>query len=65
MESDHMELPVPDIKSELIDLSGCSLEDLRSYDEESLAPSLDRMLNQVHRPRGNFSGGGNPPDRVD
>jgi hypothetical protein len=65
MESNHMELPVPDIESELIDLSGCSLEDLRSRDEECLATSLDRLLSQVHRPRGNFSGGGNPPDRVD
>jgi hypothetical protein len=64
MESDHMELPGPDIESELIDLSGCSLEDLRSRDEESLATSLDRLLSQVHRTRGNF-GDSNPPDRVD
>ncbi len=60
-----MELPVPDIESELIDLSGCSLEDLRLRDEESLATSLDRLLSQVYRPRGNFSGGGGEPDRVD
>jgi FXSXX-COOH protein len=59
-----MELPVPDIESELPDLSDCSLEDLRSRDEESLAASLDRLLSQVHRPRGNFAGSGSP-DRVD
>jgi hypothetical protein len=64
MESDYMELPVPDIESELIDLSGCSLEDLRSRDDGPLAASLDRLLSQVQRPRGNF-GDSNPPDRVD
>jgi hypothetical protein len=60
-----MDLPKPDIESELIDLTGCSVEDLRSRDAESLAVSLDRLLGQVQQPRGNFSGGGGPPDRVD
>jgi hypothetical protein len=60
-----MDQPAPDIESELIDLTGCSLKDLHLRDEEFLATSLDRLLRQVHRPRGNFSGGGGEPDRVD
>ena len=50
--------------SDLLDLSGCSLEELRSKDRDLLARSADRVLQQVRRPRGNYGGSG-PPGRVD
>jgi hypothetical protein len=61
---DSAVLPPQDLESELIDLTGCSIRALRSWDRESLTPSLIRLLRQVYRPRGNF-GGADPPDRVD
>jgi len=53
-----------DLESDLIDLAGCSLADLRVQDDEALASSLDQLLQQVDRPRGNF-GGSDPPGRAD
>jgi hypothetical protein len=62
--SDGVELAAADLQSDLIDLSGYSLKDLRYLHRNHLASALDRLLAQVFRPRGNF-GGGDPPDRVD
>jgi hypothetical protein len=59
-----MDLPPRDLGSDVIDLSGCELEDLRAQDIESFMPSLERLLKQVYRPRDNFAGGG-PPGRAD
>jgi hypothetical protein len=59
-----MDLPSHDLESDMIDLTKFSLADLRSWDLDLLAPSLDRLLRQVCRPRGNL-GGTDPPGRAD
>jgi hypothetical protein len=51
------------VATELIDLTGISLATLRTCDERLLAPSLDRVLRLVDRPRPNLGTG--PPGRVD
>jgi hypothetical protein len=63
-ESGGMDLPSRDLGSDVIDLSGCTLEDLRSRDIDSLMSPLGRLLEQVYRPRVNFDGTG-PPGRAD
>jgi hypothetical protein len=55
--------PSDDIQSELIDLTGISMEDLRHCDRSTLESSLEPLLRQVERPRHNFGSG--PPGRVD
>lgn len=60
-----MDFPSHDLGSDLIDLTICSLEDLRSLDIESFSAPRDRLLRQVYRPRGNFGGGEGGPDRAD
>lgn len=52
------------VPTELIDLTGVSMAELRICDESALAPSLDRVLRQVERPRANINESG-PPGRVD
>jgi hypothetical protein len=53
-----------ELVTELIDISELSIAELRSCDESILAPSLDRIMRQINRPRGNISESG-PPGRVD
>ena len=53
-----------DLESEVIDLTGCSLEDLRDHGIDALGSYVDIFLRQVYRPRGNF-GDHNPPGRAD
>jgi hypothetical protein len=53
-----------ELVTELIDVSELSIAELRSCDESILAPSLDRIMRQINRPRGNISESG-PPGRVD
>jgi len=53
------------LESDLIDLTVCSLREIWSLDIRFVAVSLDRLLRQVNRPRGNFAGGGGEPDRID
>jgi hypothetical protein len=48
----------------LIDLSDISIAELRDCDERIIAPSRERILRQINRPRGNISESG-PPGRVD
>jgi FXSXX-COOH protein len=52
------------VPTELIDLTGISLAALRTCDKRLLAASLDRVLRQLDRPRGNIRESG-PPGRVD
>jgi hypothetical protein len=56
-------LQARDLESDLLDLTGCYLDDLRSVDPELLAQSLGRQLTRIFRIRDNFSS--DQPDRVD
>jgi len=56
--------PPRKVPTELIDLTGISLAALRTYDERLLAASLDHVLRQIDRPRGNIRESG-PPGRAD
>jgi hypothetical protein len=56
---DHDQLS---LKSEVIDLAGLSIADLRSQDDELLVSSGSRLLRQVYRATGNF--GPNDPPQV-
>jgi hypothetical protein len=53
-----------DVETELIDLSDVSLTMLRECDRSLLEASLERVLDQVDRPRANIGSSG-PPGRVD
>jgi hypothetical protein len=48
------------LKSEVLDLTGVSIADLRSHDDELLVSSSSRLLRQVYRATGNF-GPADPP----
>jgi hypothetical protein len=48
------------LKSEVLDLTGLSIADLRSHDDELLVSSGSGLLRQVYRPTGNF-GPADPP----
>lgn len=52
------------VPTELIDLTGLSIVELRHCDKNVLRPSLDRVMRQVERPRANINEAG-PPGRVD
>jgi hypothetical protein len=54
---------LPDVETDLVDLTDESLSTLRNCDAELLAPSLRRLLLQVERPRVNIGSG--PPGRSD
>lgn len=43
------------LKSEVLDLTGLSIADLRSQDDELLICSGSRLLRQVYRPTGNVT----------
>ncbi|MDR7274338.1 hypothetical protein [Catenuloplanes atrovinosus] len=53
-----------DVITELIDLSDCTLRDLRLKDDLVPAAAVRRALRQVERPRANLGGSG-PPGRAD
>lgn len=54
-----------ELLTELIDLGGWSLEDLRSSSRHNeLEAMLQRILGQVERPRANLGSSG-PPGRAD
>lgn len=59
-----MDLPSGDLRTELIDLTDASIEDLRDGDETVFEPSLRRLLPQIERARANIGSTG-PPGRVD
>jgi len=52
-----------DVRTNLVDLTETSFEDLRGYDDAIFEPSLIRFLRQVERPRANVGSG--QPDRID
>jgi hypothetical protein len=52
------------VEAALIDLSELTIMALRTCDEDVLAPSIQRVLAQIERPRVNISGSG-PPGRAD
>ncbi|GAA3731531.1 hypothetical protein GCM10022225_11750 [Plantactinospora mayteni] len=52
-----------DVETELVDLSNDSLATLAGRDQELLARPLQRVMDQVERPRSNIGSG--PPGRVD
>jgi hypothetical protein len=54
-----------DFESELIDLTGCSLAELRSCDGWMLAESVNWLIRQIDRPRSNYGGGTGGPTRAD
>ncbi|MCM4082843.1 hypothetical protein [Paractinoplanes hotanensis] len=53
-----------DTQTEMIDLAGYSLGDLRNDRSHELAEAVRVVLRQVARPRANL-GGGSPPGRAD
>ena len=59
-----MEQSARPVATELVDLTQISIERLRTCDESLLGGSLDRIMQQVERPRGNISESG-PPGRAD
>lgn len=59
-----MDHPSEEVRTALIDLTETSFESVRAFDRNLLAPSLDRLLRQIERPRVNIGGSG-PPGRVD
>lgn len=59
-----MDLPFRQVQTELIDLTRISISNLRTCDKSLLAPSLNRVLQQIERPRANISES-SPPGRVD
>ena len=63
-ETSAVEQPPRQAPTELIDLSDISIAELRDCDERIIAPSRERILRQINRPRGNISESG-PPGRVD
>lgn len=54
-----------DLESDIIDLSGCSVEEIRALGIEYIGAAVCRALSQVCRPRPNFSGAGGGPTRAD
>ncbi|MCL2732200.1 MAG: hypothetical protein FWE15_19500 [Actinomycetia bacterium] len=46
-----MEQSMPAVESELVDLTGVSLEALRSLDEDSLAAPLAALLRRIDDPQ--------------
>ncbi len=53
-----------ELTTEMINLSDCSLHDLRSYRDDDLTAMVETVLRQVERPRSNLGGSG-PPGRAD
>ncbi|WP_157239915.1 hypothetical protein [Catenuloplanes japonicus] len=53
-----------DVQSDLIDLTEISMDDLRQCDPRIFAESLDRILQQIEKPRFNL-GTGPPGQRID
>lgn len=53
-----------ELTTDLINLSDCSLRELRDIREDDLAVMTETVLRQVERPRANLGGSG-PPGRAD
>jgi FXSXX-COOH protein len=53
-----------ELETELIDLTDCSLDELRTLDDDDLQFAVQRVLRQVEKPRTNLGSSG-PPGRAD
>jgi hypothetical protein len=53
-----------DLTTELLDLSDCSLRELRMCQGKDLSEAVQLVLHQVERPRANLGSSG-PPGRAD
>ncbi|GGK93544.1 hypothetical protein [Streptomyces flaveus] len=51
---------MPAVESGLVDLSGVSLEALRSMDNTAVAESLERLLHHIDNPQSITEAGHNP-----
>lgn len=51
---------MPAVESGLVDLSGVSLEALRSMDNTAVAESLERLLHHIDNPQSITESGHNP-----
>ncbi|TQK96213.1 FXSXX-COOH protein [Streptomyces puniciscabiei] len=60
-----VERATPAFESGLMDLSGVSLQALRSLDGPALSESLERLLEDVDDPHALTVAGHNPPHGVD
>jgi len=59
-----VEQSMPAVESDLVDLSGVSLEALRSMDGRAIAESLEQLLRHIDGPQA-ITVSYNPPDRID
>jgi hypothetical protein len=55
-----VERGTPAIESGIVDLSGVSLESLRSMDGPAIAASLELLMHHIDRPPAVAAGGSNP-----
>jgi hypothetical protein len=53
-----------DLTTELLDLSNCSLSELRTRRGKDISDAVQLVLRQVERPRANLGSSG-PPGRAD
>lgn len=53
------------IESGIVDLSGVSLESLRSMDDPAVAASLERLMHHIDHPPAVTAGGYNGAERTD
>jgi len=53
-----------EVETELVNLSHCSLHELRTLDDDELAIVGQRVMRQVEKPRANLGSSG-PPGRAD
>lgn len=58
-----MSQPIPDVESDLVDLTEVTLADLPGYDDQLLSPTMRRLLQRVDDPESNI--GGYNPQRID
>ena len=56
-------MPPDDVASELVDLSGLTLDDILGMSDDELDAAFAALLSQVERPRFNLGSG--PPGRAD
>lgn len=52
------------VETQLADLTGLTVEEVRAIRRDRLAPFMESTLRQVERPRANL-GGSSPPGRAD
>ncbi|MET9971759.1 hypothetical protein ABZZ80_39155 [Streptomyces sp. NPDC006356] len=55
-----MDQPMAAVESDLVDLTGVSIETLRSLDDSVVAPSLPSILLKIDNPQASAGGDFNP-----